>query len=192
MKLRAAEEGESGNNRRGAKGRRRVWGKSEKKKVEEVRTDGDSGQDRKNCLRKCHVWPCWNAVKTDGASRREKRSPSWQPSGRWVTLVRVRQCLHTLARLNTRIYVNVHIHLVAHGGFASRFRQLRFYSRARRAREPKQKILETHPTKLFFYENASDRNFITHWNREMGKLEEVTVEILILISWFKGDRTRNR
>ncbi|KAK1122206.1 hypothetical protein K0M31_009432 [Melipona bicolor] len=61
--------------------------KSEKKKVEEVRTDGETtGRDRKNCLRKCHVWPCWNAVKTDGANRARKTvTHPWQPSGRWVT-----------------------------------------------------------------------------------------------------------
>lgn len=37
----------------------------------------DSKRDRKNCLRKCHVWPCWNAVKTCRLrTGREKPSPS--------------------------------------------------------------------------------------------------------------------
>ena len=124
--------------------------RSEKKKVEEVRTDGETtGRDRKNCLRKCHVWPCWNAVKTDGANRARKTvTHPWQPSGRWVTFgpgsaVLAYAC--TLLR-HAYIHANVHTHTHTHTHICRFmedslhvFRQQRFYSSARRARPGKRR-----------------------------------------------------
>lgn len=111
------------------------------------------------------VWPWWNAVKSDGANRREKT----------VTIaLTVRQMGYfgpgsaLLAYTCTPVHAcpRERIHLEGHGGFASRFHQRNVSIREQGRRARLEKILETRPPKLFFYEGVSDRNFITRPRKE--------------------------
>lgn len=142
-------EREDGNNR--AKGGTRVGGGGEKGK--RMRREGQKRKERgdrgspdrcdtpakigRTAYANATVWPWWNAVKTDGANRREKASP---------TGLTVRQMgyfgpgsallAYTCMRSRTRVSARAYTSGGGHGGFASRFhREQRFYSRARAARE---------------------------------------------------------
>ena len=97
------------------------------------------------------VWPWWNAVKTDGANRREKASP---------TGLTVRQMgyfgpgsallAYTCMRSRTRVSARAYTSGGGHGGFASRFhREQRFYSRARAARETWKNSANASPEIIF-------------------------------------------
>lgn len=107
------------------------------------------------------VWPWWNAVKTDGANRREKASPS-RSTVRQMGYFGPGSAL--LAYTCTPVHARERIHLEGRGGFASRFHRRRFHLRGEGGARKNSGNASSEI--IFLRGRGSDRNFITRPREE--------------------------